>query len=78
MLTILLGISAGLFIGLGLAFLQQTFDFIKMGCPTCAINSYPVAIVFTDIILVSFTVFAMGLLASWYPAKVLSSRLFKN
>ena len=78
MLTILLGIGAGLFIGLGLAFLQQTFDFIEMGCPNCVINSYPVAIVFTDIILVSFTVFAIGLLASWYPAKVLSSRLFKN
>jgi lipoprotein-releasing system permease protein len=78
MLTILLGIGIGLFIGLGLAFLQQTFGFIGMGGGSFVINTYPIAIVFTDIILVSFTVFAIGLLASWYPAKVLSGRLFKN
>ena len=78
MLTILLGIIVGLFIGLGLAFLQQTFGFIGMGGGSFVINTYPIAIVFTDIILVSFTVFAIGLLASWYPAKVLSSKLFKN
>ena len=65
MLTILLGIGAGLFIGLGLAFLQQTFGFIGMGEGSFVINTFPIAIVFTDIILVSFTVFAMGLLASW-------------
>jgi len=78
MLTILLGIGIGLFIGLGLAFLQQTFGFIGMGGGSFVINTYPIAIVFADIILVSFTVFAIGLLASWYPAKVLSGRLFKN
>ena len=78
MLTILLGIGIGLFIGLGLAFLQQTFGFIGMGGGSFVINTYPIAIVFTDIILVSFTVFAIGLLASWYPAKLLSSKLFKN
>jgi len=78
MLTILLGIGTGLFIGLGLSILQQTFGFIGMGAGSFVINTYPIAIVFTDIILVSFTVFAIGLLASWYPAKVLSVRLFKN
>ena len=78
MLTILLGIGIGLFIGLGLAFLQQTFGFIGMGGGSFVINTYPIAIVFADIILVSFTVFTIGLLASWYPAKVLSGKLFKN
>ena len=78
MFTILLGIGVGLFIGLGLAFLQQTFGFIGMGGGSFVINTYPITIVFTDIILVSFTVFVIGLLASWYPAKVLSSKLFKN
>lgn len=77
-LTILLGIGVGLFIGLGLAFLQQTFGFIGMGGGSFIINTYPIAIVFADIILVSLTVFAIGLLASWYPAKVLSGKLFKN
>ena len=78
MLTILFGIGIGLFIGLGLAFLQQTFGFIGMGGGSFVINTYPIAIVFADIILVSFTVFTIGLLASWYPAKVLSGKLFKN
>jgi len=78
MLTVLLGIGTGLFIGLALAFLQQTFGFIGMGGGSFVINTYPIAIVLTDIILVSLTVFAIGLLASWYPAKVLSSKLFKN
>jgi lipoprotein-releasing system permease protein len=78
MLTILLGIGIGLFIGLGFAVLQQTFGFIGIGGGSFVINAYPIAIVFTDIILVSVTVFAIGLLASWYPAKVLSNRLFKN
>ena len=77
-LTILLGIGVGLFIGLGLAFLQQTFGFIGMGGGSFVINTYPIAIVFADIILVSLTVFVIGLLASWYPAKVLSGKLFKN
>ena len=54
------------------------FGFIGMGGGSFVINTYPITIVFTDIILVSFTVFVIGLLASWYPAKVLSSKLFKN
>ena len=77
-LTILLGIGIGLFIGLGLAFLQQTFGLIEMGGGSFVIEDYPVAIVFIDVIIVILTVFVIGLLASWYPAKVLSSKLFKN
>jgi len=78
MLTISLGIGTGLFIGLGLAFLQQTFGFITMGGGSFVINTYPVAIVFTDVVLVSITVLIIGVLASWYPARVLGRRLFKN
>ncbi len=78
MLTIILGIGIGVFIGLGLSFLQQTFGLIGMGGGSFVINTYPIAIVFADIILVSLTVFVIGLLASWYPAKVLSGKLFKN
>ena len=78
MLTILLGMAIGLFVGLGLAFLQQTFGFISMGGGSFVVNTYPVAIVFTDVVLVSVTVFVIGLLASWYPARVLSKKLFRN
>jgi lipoprotein-releasing system permease protein len=78
MLTLLLGIGIGLFIGLGLAFLQQTFGFISMGGGSFVVNTYPVVIAFTDVVLVSATVFVIGLLASWYPARVLGRKLFKN
>jgi lipoprotein-releasing system permease protein len=78
MLTIVLGIALGLILGIGIAFLQQTFGFISMGGGSFVINTYPVAIVFTDVLLVSAIVFIIGLLASWYPAKLLSKKLFKN
>ena len=78
MLTIILGTGIGLFIGLGLAFLQQTFGFISMGGGSFVINTYPIAIAFKDVLLVSVTVFIIGLLASWYPAKLLGRKLFKN
>ena len=78
MLTIILGTGIGLFIGLGLAFLQQTFGFISMGGGSFVINTYPIAIAFNDVLLVSVTVFVIGLLASWYPAKLLGRKLFKN
>ena len=78
MLTIVLGIALGLILGIGIAFLQQTFGFISMGAGSFVINTYPVAIVFADVLLVSTIVFIIGLLASWYPAKLLSKKLFKN
>jgi lipoprotein-releasing system permease protein len=63
---------------LGLAFLQQTFGFISMGGGSFVINTYPIAIAFKDVVLVSITVFVIGLLASWYPAKLLGRKLFKK
>ena len=76
MLNILLGMAIGLSIGLGLAFLQQTFGFISMGGGSFVVNTYPVTIVFADVVLVSITVLIIGVLASWYPARVLGRRLF--
>ena len=78
MLTIILGLILGLILGISLACLQQAFGFISMGGGSFVINTYPVAIVFTDVLLVSAIVFIIGLLASWYPARLLSKKLFKN
>ena len=78
MLTIISGIVIGLFCGLGLAFLQQTFGIITFGGGSFVINTYPIAIVFKDVILVAVTVLLIGGLASWYPAKLLSRELFKK
>ena len=76
MLTIILGIFIGFSIGLLLAFLQQTYGFISMGSGGFVVNTYPVVIKLTDVFVVSITVVVIGLLASWYPAKVLTRKLF--
>ena len=78
MLTIISGTVIGINFGVGLAFLQQTFGFISMGGGSFVINTYPIAIAFNDVVLVSITVFVIGLLASWYPAKLLGRKLFKK
>ena len=75
-LTIIAGTVIGLSVGLGLAFLQQTFSFIGMGNGSFVVDSYPVAIKLNDVLLVSTTVILIGLLASWYPAKILTKKLF--
>ncbi len=76
MFTIIAGTVLGLFVGLSIAYLQQTFGFISMGGGSFVVNTYPVTIKFADVLLVSSTVFVIGLVASWYPAKLLSKKLF--
>ena len=75
-LTIIAGTVIGLSIGLGLALLQQTCGFIGMGNGSFVVDAYPVAIKLNDVLLVSTTVILIGLLASWYPAKILTKKLF--
>ena len=73
MFTVVTGLFLGLLIGLTLAYLQQYYGFISMGSNgSFVVDSYPVCLKLGDIIIVSFTVLFIGLLASWYPAKVLS------
>ncbi len=78
MLTILFGTILGLLIGLVLAYLQQTFGFISMGGGSFIVSSYPVVVALKDVALIAITVLAIGAIASWYPVKVLSKRLFRN
>ena len=76
MLTIISGIFIGLAMGLSLAFLQQTYGFISMGSGSFVVNAYPVAMKLMDVFVVSITVLVIGFLASLYPAKILSKKLF--
>ena len=78
MLTIIIGILIGLLIGLLLAFLQQYYGFISMGQGSFVVNAYPVLIRLNDVFIVSVTVLIIGSLASWYPSKVLSKKLFNS
>ncbi len=67
----LLGLVAGLLTGLGLAFLQQRFGFVKMP-GDFLVKSYPVIVQWTDIVLTAAGVALIGYLiallpvATWY------------
>ena len=70
--------SFGALIGIGfgatIALLQKKFELIKMGNGGFIIDAYPVVLQTSDILYVFLTVFIIGLLASWYPAKFLTSK----
>ena len=76
MLNIIAGIFVGLAIGLLLVLLQQNFGFISMGNGSFIVNSYPVLVKLTDVFLAIITVLVIGLIASWFPANILSRKLF--
>ena len=67
---------SSVFIGLSLAILQQNFGFIKMGSGGFVVDAYPVLIRVKDVCVIISVVFFIGLLASWYPAKSLSRKMF--
>jgi len=78
MLTILSGLLLGLFLGLGFSLLQYKFGLISMGSGSFMVESYPVSIKVLDILYVIITVVVIGILASWYPVKILSKKIFDN
>ena len=65
-------------LGLLLAYLQMRFKLIGMGEGNFIIDSYPVAIHYTDLILVELTVLVIGIIASWYPSRILVRKLINQ
>lgn len=67
-LVSLLGATIGLAIGLILCLLQEHFGIIKLGNGyDYVLSAYPVAVQFTDLLLISAIVISLGFLAAWYP-----------
>jgi len=77
MFTILFGVLIGLLMGLSIAFVQQNFGLISLGDGNFVVDSFPVSIRFSDVILVFSTVFIIGVFSSWIPAKILTKKLFR-
>ena len=77
-LLIIIGSILGIFLGLLLAYLQMRFKLIGMGEGNFIIDSYPVAIHYTDLILVELTVLVIGIIASWYPSRILVRKLINQ
>jgi ABC-type lipoprotein release transport system permease subunit len=70
-----LGALIGIVSGLILALLQQEAGLIKMGSAGAfVIDSYPVRVAFTDILIVFITVMTIGFLAAWYAVYRLGGR----
>ena len=74
-----MGAIIGIGLGLLLCWIQQTFGIISLGSTagTFIVDAYPVSIHATDVILIFFTVLAVGFLAVWYPVRYFSQRLLK-
>ena len=72
----LIGASIGIVAGIGLCLLQEHYGLIALGSQGgFVVDAYPVSVQTDDVILVFFTVLAMGCLSVWYPVKYLSRRL---
>lgn len=78
MLKIITGSILGFIIGITLSLIQMKFGIIGFGEGNFIIDAYPVAIRYTDLILVELLVLSIGFFATIYPANVLSKRLIKT
>ena len=73
----LAGALLGLVLGGVLCWIQQRYGLVSMGDSegSFIIETYPVSVYWTDILLVLVTVLAVGWLAIWYPVKYLTKKL---
>lgn len=75
----LTGIIGGLIVGAALVLIQQHFGIIKFqGMGAYILDSYPVKLIASDIILVMVTVSAIGVLAAWYPVRTIAGRYYNE
>ncbi|MGY8988758.1 MAG: ABC transporter permease, partial [Flavobacteriales bacterium] len=74
---VLLGSCIGIGIGVSFSLLQQYFGFISMQ-GNFVVSAYPIKLLFSDILTVELTVVIIGLIASYYPAKILTSKFLKR
>lgn len=72
----LIGVIAGIVLGLLLCLAQQHFGLLKMGDDSGSfiVDAYPVSVKITDILLIFVTVLVAGYLSTWYPVRYLSKR----
>lgn len=74
----ILGALIGLVAGVAICWLQQEFGLVKLNGETLVIDSYPVVMKSTDILMVLGTVLVIGYWAAWYPVRYLSRKQLKD
>lgn len=72
LLIVVVGVATGLLFGLGICLLQQHFGLVALS--DSVVESYPVKVMWTDLVLVTVAVLGIGLLATWVPLRTLSRR----
>ena len=72
-----IGAVLGVLIGLLLCLLQQQYGIVRLGSSegSFVVDAYPVSVHPWDIVLIFFTVMAVGFLSVWYPVRYFSKRL---
>lgn len=78
-LIALIGAVLGIALGLLLCWLQQRFGLVALGESSgqFVVNAYPVSVHPWDVVVVFFTVIAVGWLAVWYPVRYFAKRLIE-
>lgn len=77
-LTVIFGVIIGLLLGLFIAILQENIGLINMKGSNFIVDNYPIAIYYTDVLLVFLTVLIVGVVISWLPSRILTNRLLKK
>ncbi len=64
----MVGAITGLVLGVGICWLQQTFHLVSMGMATAVVDSYPVKMQATDIVLTGLAIIVITISVSIRPA----------
>lgn len=75
LLLVAVGTVGGILLGLTICYAQIRFGFVELA--GSVVESYPVKVVGSDLLLVFTTVMAIGLLAAWVPLRSLSARFLQ-
>jgi len=71
----LAGAVCGILLGIFMILLQQTFGLVSFGAEgNYVVDAYPVVLKWFDVFIVFLTVSTLGLVAAWYPVRVLVKR----
>ena len=75
-----IGAVAGILLGLLLCWLQQQYGIVRLGSSegNFVVDAYPVSVHPWDVVLIFFTVLAVGFLAVWYPVRYFARRLLRQ
>jgi len=75
----LVGVIAGLVLGIALVVIQQSYGILKFqGGGSFIVDAYPVALDWTDVLVVLVTVSTIGLLGAWYPVRVIVDKYYSS